>query len=96
MQAYEEANGSLPTVFAMSMFDAANVLNRAVEEAGSVEGDALVEALGGLGAIDDSPRGPWEFEDQNPRQTIYLREVVDEGGTLINSVVEELGEYGTI
>lgn len=96
VQAYQEANGALPTVFAMSMFDAANVLDRAVSEAGSTEGEALVEALGSLGSIDDSPRGPWEFEDQNPRQTIYLREVVDEGGTLINSVVEELGEYGTV
>jgi branched-chain amino acid transport system substrate-binding protein len=94
--AYEAANGSLPTVFAMSMFDAANVLDRAVSEAGDVSGDALIGALGDLGAIDDSPRGSWEFEDQNPKQAIYLREVVDEGGTLINSVVEELGVYGTV
>ncbi len=96
VEAYQGAYDVLPTVFAMSTFDAANVLNKALAEAGDTSGTALGEALGGLGTIDDSPRGPWEFEDQNPKQTIYLREVVDEGGTLINSVVEELGEYGTV
>ncbi|MGY1742106.1 MULTISPECIES: ABC transporter substrate-binding protein [unclassified Blastococcus] len=96
VEAYQAAYDVLPTVFAMSTFDAANVLNKALAEAGATDGPALIEALGGLGSIDDSPRGPWEFEDQNPNQTIYLREVVDEGGTLINSVVEELGQYGTV
>ncbi|WP_409329251.1 ABC transporter substrate-binding protein [Trujillonella humicola] len=96
VQAYQEAYGVLPTVFAMSMFDAANVLDLAVSEAGGTGGEELVEALGGLGTIDNSPRGPWEFEDQNPRQTIYLREVVDQDGTLINSVLEDLGQYGTV
>lgn len=96
VEAYQGAYDVLPTVFAMSTFDAANVLNKALAEAGATDGPALVEALGGLGPIDDSPRGTWEFEDQNPNQTIYLREVVDEGGTLINSVVEELGQYGTV
>ncbi|MGY1772031.1 ABC transporter substrate-binding protein [Blastococcus sp. SYSU D00813] len=96
VEAYQGAYDVLPTVFAMSTYDAANVLSKALAEAGATDGPALVEALGGLGTIDDSPRGPWEFEDQNPNQTIYLREVVDEGGTLINSVVEELGQYGTV
>ena len=96
VEAYQAAYDVLPTVFAMSTFDAANVLAKALAEAGDTSGTALSEALGGLGTIDDSPRGPWEFEDQNPKQTIYLREVVDEGGTLINSVVEDLGEYGNV
>ncbi|MGY1812573.1 ABC transporter substrate-binding protein [Blastococcus sp. SYSU D00820] len=96
VQAYQDAYDTLPTVFAMSTYDAANVLSKALAEAGDTSGTALAEALGGLGEIDDSPRGPWSFEDQNPKQTIYLREVVDEGGTLINTVVEDLGQYGTV
>jgi branched-chain amino acid transport system substrate-binding protein len=93
VQAYQEAYGALPTVFAMQTYDAANVLARALEEAGDVSGDALSEALGNLGEIDDSPRGPWSFDGQTPEQTIYLREVTDEGETLLNSVVSELGVY---
>ena len=96
VQAYQEAHDVLPTVFAMSMFDVANVLNRALAEAADLSGDAVSGALEGLGEIDDSPRGPWTFEDQSPRQTIYLREVADEGGTLINTVVQELGVYGQV
>ncbi|MCW2582428.1 MAG: ABC-type branched-chain amino acid transport system, extracellular component [Klenkia sp.] len=93
VEAYQAAYDSLPTCFAMATFDAANVLSRAVEEAQALDGDSLATALGGLGEIDDSPRGPWTFEDQNPRQTVYLREVADEGGALINTVVSELGVY---
>jgi branched-chain amino acid transport system substrate-binding protein len=93
VQAYQEAYDELPTTYAVQAYDAANVLARALEEAGDVDGAAISEALGGLGEIDDSPRGPWSFSDQTPEQAIYLREVVDEGGTLVNSVVEDLGVY---
>ncbi len=93
VQAYQDAYDALPTVYAVQAYDAANVLNRALAEAGDLSGDAVAEALGGLGEIDDSPRGSWAFDGRNPDQTIYLREVVDEGGTLLNSVVEELGRY---
>jgi branched-chain amino acid transport system substrate-binding protein len=93
VQAYQEAYDELPTTYAVQAYDAANVLARALEEAGDVDGTAVSEALGGLGEIDDSPRGPWSFTDQTPEQAIYLREVVDQGGTLVNSVVEDLGVY---
>ncbi|MGY1639255.1 ABC transporter substrate-binding protein [Geodermatophilus sp. SYSU D00742] len=93
VQAYQEAYDELPTTYAVQAYDAANVLARALEEAGGTGGEALSEALGGLGEIDDSPRGPWSFTDQTPEQAVYLREVVDENGTLVNSVVEELGVF---
>ncbi|MGY1631425.1 ABC transporter substrate-binding protein [Geodermatophilus sp. SYSU D01186] len=93
VQAYQEAYGELPTTYAVQAYDAANVLSRALEEAGGTDGAALTEALGSLGEIDDSPRGPWSFTDQTPEQAVYLREVVDENGTLVNSVVEELGVF---
>jgi branched-chain amino acid transport system substrate-binding protein len=88
---YEEAYGELPTVFGMTTYDTANVLAKALEDAEGLSGDELSAALEGLGKIEDSPRGPWSFNGQTPEQSIYLREVVDEGGTLLNSVVTDLG-----
>ncbi len=93
VQAYQEAYDALPTVYAMQAYDAANVLDRALEEAGELGGEALTTALEDLGSIDDSPRGPWEFNGQTPEQHVYLREVIDDGGTLINSVVTDLGTF---
>jgi branched-chain amino acid transport system substrate-binding protein len=89
--AYQEAYGELPTTYAVQAYDAANVLDRALEETEDLSGPAITEALDGLGEIDDSPRGPWSFTNQTPEQSIYLREVIDEGGTLLNSVVTDLG-----
>ncbi len=89
--AYEEAYGELPTVFGMTTYDTANVLAKALDGAEGLSGDELSAALDGLGEIEDSPRGPWSFNGQTPEQSIYLREVTDEGGTLINSVVTDLG-----
>jgi branched-chain amino acid transport system substrate-binding protein len=91
VQAYQEAYDELPTTYAVQAYDAANVLGRALADSGDVSGPAITEALGGLGEIDDSPRGPWSFSNQTPEQSIYLREVADENGTLLNTVVEDLG-----
>ncbi|MEJ7704876.1 MAG: hypothetical protein WKF47_15010 [Geodermatophilaceae bacterium] len=77
----------------MQVWDAANVLDRALAETADLTGDAVSEALGGLGEIDDSPRGPWSFNGQTPEQTFYLREVVQGDGVLINTVVEDLGVF---
>ncbi|WP_100499784.1 ABC transporter substrate-binding protein [Geodermatophilus chilensis] len=93
VQAYQDAYGTLPTVYSVQAYDAANVLARALEEAGGTGGDAITQALDGLGTIDDSPRGPWSFNGQTPEQSIYLREVADENGTLVNSVVSDLGVF---
>ena len=48
----------------------------AVKEAGALDGDALSEALGGLGEIDGQPaRAVDASSGQSPAQKIYLREV---------------------
>jgi len=93
VEAYQAAYDELPTVFGMTTFDTANVLDKALEDAEGLSGDELSAALDGLGEIEDSPRGPWTFNGQTPEQTVYLREVTDEGGTLINSVVSDLGVF---
>ncbi len=93
VEAYQEAYDELPTVFGMTTYDTANVLAKALEGTEGLSGDELSAALDGLGEIEDSQRGPWSFNGQTPEQTIYLREVADEGGTLINTVVDELGVF---
>jgi branched-chain amino acid transport system substrate-binding protein len=91
VDAYTTAHGEAPSCFSMATFDAANVLNRALRGATALDGDALSGALGGIGTVEDSPRGPWTFENQTPRQNIYLRRVENVGGTLVNAVVQDLG-----
>lgn len=91
VEAYTAAHGEGPSCFAVQTYDAANVLDRALRTATALDGDALVAALGQVGTIDDSPRGPWTFENQTPRQNMYLRRVENAGGTLVNAVVADLG-----
>lgn len=89
---YSAKYGESPSCFSVQAWDAANVLNRALRSASALDGDAISAALGGLGTIDDSPRGPWTFARQTPRQTIYLRRVERTGGKLVNGVVQDLGQ----
>ena len=88
--AYEDA---VPTCYAVQTWDAALVLDRVLSDVDALDGDTLSEALGGLGEIEDSPRGPWTFNGQSPEQIMYLREVTESGGALVNSVSEELGTF---
>ena len=89
---YSAKYGESPSCFSVQAWDAANVLNRALRSAPAVDGDTISAALGGVGTIEDSPRGPWTFEGQTPRQTIYLRRVERTGGKLVNGVVQDLGQ----
>jgi branched-chain amino acid transport system substrate-binding protein len=89
--AYRAAYNVAPTVYSVQSWDAAAVLDRAVAQAGAVDGDSLAKALGGLGTISDSPRGPWSFVQQSPRQNFYLRRVETRNGEPVNTVVKDLG-----
>ncbi|GAB3303575.1 ABC transporter substrate-binding protein [Epidermidibacterium keratini] len=90
---YEAKTGLQPTTYAMASYDAAKVLDMAIEEAGtdSAEIDKQIAELGEI----ESPRGTWEFNDtKTPKQMWYLREVQMVDGKLVNAIVEELGEQG--
>lgn len=93
VQAYREAYDAAPTVYSIQCYDAAAVLDLAGQQAPDVSGNALANAMSGLGPIEDSPRGTWTFEGHNPRQTFYQREVRRQGGQLVNAVVTELGVF---
>lgn len=92
---YQAKTNMLPTTYAMASYDAAQVLDKAIEAAGDdLTRESLNAAIGEVGKI-DSPRGQWEFNDiGTPRQMWYLREVKQEGDGLANVVVSELVELG--
>jgi branched-chain amino acid transport system substrate-binding protein len=92
VQAYRAANNVAPTCYAVSMWDAAAVLDRALRTATGLDGDALNAALGRVGTIEESPRGPWAFDGQSPKQMMYLRSVEGTPPQLSNAVVSELGQ----
>jgi branched-chain amino acid transport system substrate-binding protein len=85
-----------PAVYAVQMWDAASVLNRALATATALDGDSLAKAMASVGTIDDSPRGPWSFDGQTPKQKIYLRKVEKRGDAYVNAVVSDLGETAPV
>jgi branched-chain amino acid transport system substrate-binding protein len=90
--AYQAKYNEAPTVYSVQTWDAAAVLNRALRAAGAKDGDSVSKALGGVGSIDDSPRGPWTFDGQTPKQKFYLRKVEKRDGRYVNTVAADLGE----
>lgn len=70
------------------------MLDIALGAAESLDGETLAAALGEVGEIGDSPRGPWTFEGQSPQQTSYLRTVERRGDQYVNAVTADLGTFG--
>ncbi|MDF2091584.1 ABC transporter substrate-binding protein [Knoellia sp. 3-2P3] len=94
VEAYVAATGKQPTTYAMASYDAARVIDMAIEKAGKTDSKSINNAIGQLGDI-ESPRGTWSFNDNGtPKQMWYLREVKEQDGKLANVVIEELGELG--
>ena len=85
---YSARYGDTPTVYAVQAYDAAAVLDQALAKGAT--GDAIVEGLKGVGEV-DSPRGPWRFTDgHGPDQVYYLRETEEQGGRIVNAIVQPL------
>lgn len=89
---YRSKFGGNPAVFAVQTYDGALLLDKALASTkGDSAGDALSAALGKVGEL-DSPRGKFSLgEDHNPKQTVYLREVRQQGSQLVNAVLKDLG-----
>ena len=85
---YSARYGDTPTVYAVQAYDSAAVLDQALAKGAT--GDAIVEGLKGVGEV-DSPRGPWRFTDgHGPDQVYYLRETEEQGGRIVNAIVQPL------
>ncbi len=91
VEAYMEAYDEVPTVYAMQAYDAAAAIEAALESADSTDGPGIAAALSEVGEFENSPRGPWSFnENHDPEQSYYLREVQEVDGKLANVVLNEI------
>jgi branched-chain amino acid transport system substrate-binding protein len=85
-------NGQEPSVYSLTGYDAAALLNEAVAKAGpNADAAAINTAIGRLGRI-DSPRGAWQLAlaTHAPIQQWYLRRVQQDGTALANVEIQEL------
>lgn len=91
VEAYAAAyDGEKPTAYSVQTYDAAAALDQALADADGTSGEAIAEALDGVGEI-ESPRGTWSFdEDHNPDQPYFLREVQSVDGGFGNVVLSQL------
>jgi len=86
VEAFEDAYGRLPSLYASQGFDTANLILSAMDAADISDRDAFREAL--KAADFDSVRGDFRFADNHhPIQTVYVREVVEEDGVLTNRII---------
>lgn len=93
--AFEDQHQSAPNIYAVTGWDAALILDRAIAAAGENPTSASINtAIGELGVI-DSPRGQWRFGvNHSPIQPWYLREVQLDGRTAANVVIAHLTTLG--
>jgi len=76
----------LPSLYASQGFDTANLLISALEVAHPDDADAFRDAL--RAADFDSTRGDFKFgPNHHPVQTIYAREVIQEGDVFTNKII---------
>ena len=97
VSAWKAKHPGPPTTYAMSSYDAAAILDKAIAAAGDdPTSEKINKAIGELGRI-DSPRGPWQLSKKthSPIQKWYLRQVRQDGRTLANTVVEDLATVGS-
>jgi branched-chain amino acid transport system substrate-binding protein len=93
--AYQEAYKVLPSTYAMASYDAAAVLDKALDLAGGdLSPQAINTGLSEIGQI-DSPRGSWQFnQTRTPLQRWYLRQVRREASVLTNAMLGDLAMLG--
>ncbi len=86
VESFQAEYGRLPSLYASQGFDTANLLLSALETASPDDGDAFRAALSA--AKFDSTRGDFAFGPNNhPVQTIYAREVIQEGDVFTNKII---------
>jgi branched-chain amino acid transport system substrate-binding protein len=86
VETFQAQYGRLPSLYASQGFDTANLLLSALAVAHPDDADAFRAAL--LAADFDSTRGDFAFgNNHHPIQTIYAREVVQEGDIFTNRII---------
>jgi branched-chain amino acid transport system substrate-binding protein len=92
---FSQAQGKIPTAYAMATYDAATVLDVTIANVhGPVSAETINDNLGFTQTI-SSPRGRWQFnQGRTPVQQWYLRQVRADGEVLDNRVLAQLETLG--
>ena len=95
VESYRAEYDQTPNQFSVFGYDAGQLIAQGIEEAGSAEPEALIEAL--KGATFESPRGQITIdpETNNPIQSYYMVRNATRDGQIVPEVIEELGEFPT-
>lgn len=94
---FQERYQRSPTAFAVAAYDAASVLDQALNLAGdsTVSPQRVNTLLSSVGQV-ISPRGNWQFSQQrSPQQKWYLRKVEKDGPILSNVLISDLATLGS-
>lgn len=93
-EAYQAKYNETSNQYAVHGYDALQLIDQAVQDAGSIEMGALVDALKSNPSI-DSPRGPITIdpETHNPIQPYYVTRNVLRDGKIVSEVSENIGEW---
>jgi branched-chain amino acid transport system substrate-binding protein len=88
---FAQFSGKVPTSYAMASYDAANVLDSAINGITDQVTSDEINAKLGLPQSFDSPRGRWQFnQSRTPLQGWYLRQVRLDGTLTDNVVLADL------
>jgi len=92
---YQKRHDQIPTLYNVTAYDAALLLDTAIAAAGpNPTPESINAAIGRLGTI-ASPRGEWRFGvEHSPIQPWYLRQVRADGRGRANVVVQTLTTLG--
>ncbi len=91
VQAYQQAYGRMPTLYASQGYDTARLIGSALKAVGGELGDLVAFKKAVKAADFDSVRGNFSFgANQHPVQDLYIREVISKDGTFTNKTVQKV------
>jgi len=93
VEGYNAAFGGNPDIYSIGGYDGMHLIYEALKKTGGdTSGKALIEAAKGMSW--ESPRGPVSIdpETRDIIQTVYIREVQEVDGELVNVVIDRIEE----
>lgn len=88
VEAYQKKFNKLPNTFTVEGYDSAQILDKAITDAGSVKTEDLVKVLSGISF--ESPRGPITIDPKtnNPIQNFYIAKNTKKDGKIVPEVID--------
>ncbi|KEF36610.1 amino acid/amide ABC transporter substrate-binding protein, HAAT family [Schinkia azotoformans MEV2011] len=88
VEAYQKKYNKLPNMFSVEGYDSAQILDKAITEAGSIKSEDVIKVLKGISF--DSPRGPITIDPKtnNPIQNFYVSKNTKKDNVIVPEVLE--------